>query len=248
MAELLENATQFSPPDSAVRVDGAMTAGSYQIVITDHGVGMRQEQLDELNEVLRDPPVTGLALGRALGCLVAARLAARHGITVRLRSTEGEGVAAYVILPQHLLVEEQGEAASDARPRRPWPRRRSPRRTRTRPRCSPNGTRPPARLSDALPARSEFDAGIQALLDREGEPTLVEPPLATRQAAAGPGDEDVRSLRRRVPGATTQAVPEPIVDPAVRRSPDEVRALLSRYRSGLRAGRTSEGPGEEEGS
>ena len=54
-------------------------------MITDHGVGMRPEQLDELNEVLRDPPVTGLALGRSLGCLVAARLAARHGITVRLR-------------------------------------------------------------------------------------------------------------------------------------------------------------------
>ena len=67
VAELLENATQFSPPDSTVRVDGARTGGSYQLVITDHGVGMRPEQLDELNEVLRDPPVTGLALGRSLG-------------------------------------------------------------------------------------------------------------------------------------------------------------------------------------
>ena len=181
VAELLENATQFSPPDSAVRVDGAMTAGTYQIVITDHGVGMRQEQLDELNEVLRDPPVTGLALGRALGCLVAARLAARHGITVRLRSTEGEGVAAYVILPQHLLVEEQGEARPTPAP--------PPVAAAPVPEADPDEASvlaerhaPPARLSDALPARSEFDAGIQALLDREGEPTLVEPPLATRQA------------------------------------------------------------------
>ena len=50
---------------------------------------MRPEQLEELNAVLRDPPVTGLALGRSLGCLVAARLAARHGITVRLRAARG---------------------------------------------------------------------------------------------------------------------------------------------------------------
>ena len=85
-----------TPPSSRRRTapsasTARCTAGTYQIVITDHGVGMRQEQLDELNEVLRDPPVTGLALGRALGCLVAARLAARHGITVRLRSDGGRG-------------------------------------------------------------------------------------------------------------------------------------------------------------
>ena len=234
-------------------------AGSYQIVITDRGVGMRQEQLDELNEVLRDPPVTGLALGRALGCLVAARLAARHGITVRLRSTEGEGVVAYVILPQHLLVEEQAsEPRPTARPtaRRPAPTRAVDRRlaeaeglaTRRRP-CAAERPAAPVRLSDALPARSEFDAGIQALLDREGEPTLVEPPLPTREAG--------RRGRRRggaprcgdaFPARPPRPLPEPIVDPPVRRDPDEVRALLSRYRSGLRAGRVSDGPDDEERS
>jgi signal transduction histidine kinase len=248
VAELLENATQFSPPDSMVRVDGAGTSGGYQIVITDRGVGMRQDQLDELNGVLRDPPVTGLALGHALGCLVAARLAARHGITVRLRSTEGEGVAAYVILPAPLLVEEHGA---------PRPTPIEPSVTAPPERDSgPDESRPlvaerhaaPVRLSDALPPRWEFDAGIQALLDREGEPTLVEPPLPTRGAAAvAVAGEDVAALRRRVPGATAESVPEPIADPPVRRDPDEVRALLSRYRSGLRAGRMSDGPDEEEG-
>ncbi len=261
VAELLENATQFSPPDSMVRVDGAATGGSYQIVITDRGVGMRQEQLDELNEVLRDPPVTGLALGRALGCLVAARLAARHGITVRLRSTEGEGVAAYVILPEHLLVEEQSEPRptplhhSMAPPSEPEPwlddwqdasgSHPVPDEEQS---TATERFAPPVRLSDALPARSEFDAGIQALLDLEGEPTLVEPPLPTREVAVAAAGEEVAALRRRVPGATAEAVPEPIADPPVRRDPDEVRALLSRYRSGLRAGRMSDDPDAEEGS
>jgi signal transduction histidine kinase len=253
VAELLENATQFSPPDTMVRVDGASTGSSYQIVITDRGVGMRQEQLEELNEVLRDPPVTGLALGRALGCLVAARLAARHGITVRLRSTEGEGVAAYVILPEHLLVDEASEP-------RPTPLHRP---VGAPPVGDPRPSDPvsdeaqvlaserfpaPVRLSDALPARSEFDAGIQALLDLEGEPTLVEPPLTTREAAVAATGEAVAALRRRVPGATAEAVPDPIADPPVRRDPDEVRALLSRYRSGLRAGRMTDGPDDEGGS
>lgn len=252
VAELLENATQFSPPDSRVRVDGASTGGSYQIVITDRGVGMRQEQLDELNEVLRDPPVTGLALGRALGCLVAARLAARHGITVRLRSAEGEGVAAYVILPDHLLVDEASEPRPTplhglvGAPPEPEPRPSEPVAEEAQVRPSERFPAP-ARLSDALPARSEFDAGIQALLDLEGEPTLVEAPLTTSEAIAATGEE-VAALRRRVPGATVEAVPQPLADPPVRRDPDAVRALLSRYRSGLRAGRMTEGPDDEGGS
>ena len=77
VAELLENATQFSPPDTVVRVEGTRAGGGYQLVISDRGVGIRPEQLDELNGVLSAPPVTGLALGRSLGCLVAARLACR---------------------------------------------------------------------------------------------------------------------------------------------------------------------------
>jgi hypothetical protein len=56
------------------------------------------------------------------------------------------------------------------------------------------------------------------------------------------------TLTRRIPGATTEALPEPLVEPPVRRSPDEVRDLLSRYRSGLRAGRGTDGPPDEERS
>ena len=230
VAELLENATQFSPPESMVRVDGARTGGSYQLVISDQGVGMRPEQLEQLNEVLRDPPVTGLALGRSLGCLVAARLAARHGITVRLRAGDREGVAAYVILPGHLLAEDPPEPLVPARV------------------ASAVAIDPPVlpaapeRLEDALPT-ADFEAGLQALLEREGDPVVE---MRGEDEAAPLSVSS--TLTRRIPGATTEALPEPLVEPLVRRSPDEVRDLLSRYRSGLRAGRGTDGPPDEERS
>jgi pimeloyl-ACP methyl ester carboxylesterase len=230
VSELLENATQFSPPETAVRVEGARTGGSYQVVITDRGVGMRTEQLDELNAILRDPPVTGLALGRSLGCLVAARLAARHGITVRLSAAEGEGIAAYVVLPRQLLVDAPAVVATDP----------------AEPAEAPEWSPPPApeprpeRLEDALP-RADFDASLQALLaDEVAEPEPEDAEPATLRSVA-----PASTLTRRVPGATTEALPEPRMEPPVRRSPDEVRNLLARYRSGLEAGRNTDGHTEE---
>jgi hypothetical protein len=91
------------------------------------------------------------------------------------------------------------------------------------------------RLSDALPGRAEFDAGLEALLAREGGPA----PRTT-----DPVPEAAGALRQRIPGATAEAMPEPIEGSGTRRSPDEVRALLTRYRSGLQAGRTDGTTGE----
>ncbi|MGK2950413.1 MAG: nitrate- and nitrite sensing domain-containing protein [Acidimicrobiales bacterium] len=271
IAELLENATQFSPPDTMVRVDGIRTGGSYQLVITDHGVGMSEDQLEELNAVLRDPPVTGLALGKALGCLVAARLAARHGITVRLRRGESEGVVAYVVLPRHLLEEEAAEPISqpviealrprpsvpELEPQEPWEAEwEAPVVVETAapiepPPAVPHTPFEPApmaeRLRDALPAQQAFDASLQALLDGEAPPARVEPPVTDDQTAPqeapGPGG----LLPRRVPGATaSDDVGASASEPRQRRSPDEVRAMLSRYRAGLSAGRSNEGPSQED--
>lgn len=267
IAELLENATHFSPPDTLVRVDGAGTGSGYQIVITDTGVGMRQDKLDELNAVLSSPPVTGLALGRSLGCLVAARLAARHGITVRLRAGQDAGVVAYVLLPRHLLVEAGTDAlGSPLRSDTPlalpashaWAPDRDPVSGLADSVPAADAVielvdlpaaSAPASLQDALPTRSTFDAGLKALLDGEREPSLVEPPVPTQvEGVVRSDDQPTATLQRRVPGATTEAQPEPPDEPRLRRNPDEVRALLSRYRSGLHAGRVTEGPADEERS
>src|SRR5204863_5157599 len=85
VAELLENATSFSPPDSAVVVSGAVTATGFVLAVSDQGIGMPLEQLAEANHLLANPPVVGLALSRALGLHVVGSLAARHHITVELR-------------------------------------------------------------------------------------------------------------------------------------------------------------------
>ena len=84
LAELMDNAAHFSPPESRVTVEGRHGHAGYVISIRDSGIGMNEEQLAEANEMLSSPPPVGLALGRSLGFTVVARLAARYGVSVRL--------------------------------------------------------------------------------------------------------------------------------------------------------------------
>ncbi len=240
VAELIENATQFSPPQSLVRIDGGLTGGSYHLVITDDGVGMRPDQIEQLNAVLRDPPVTGLALGRSLGCLVAARLAARHGIVVRLQAGVTGGVAATVVLPRHLLVDEPEELA--AVPPAPEVLRTAPVPEPSMSMPSP----PPATLAEALP-RVDLDARLDELLARDGVGATPPPPAPrATPAEASSAAPTLGGLPRRVPGATAGSGPERPAAPPRRRDPDEVRAQLSRYRSGFAAGRGGKDPVDEE--
>ncbi len=105
LSELMENATQFSPPDSRVEVIGNRSeVGSYSVSITDQGIGMSPEQLAEANELLAHPPLLGLTLARTLGFIVVGRLASRHGISVRLVASPTGGVTAIVGLPATVLV------------------------------------------------------------------------------------------------------------------------------------------------
>jgi signal transduction histidine kinase len=103
LAELLENATSFSPPDSAVVVSGATTATGFVLAISDQGIGVPPERIREANDLLARPPVVGLALSRALGLHVVASLAARHGISVELRPGAPVGLVALVTLPETVL-------------------------------------------------------------------------------------------------------------------------------------------------
>lgn len=114
LAELMENATQFSPPETRVEVVGHRTRdGGYVVSVSDQGIGMSPDHLVEVNEQLANPPVMGLALSRALGFTVVGRLAARHGLRVRVTSSPTGGVTALTSIPPELLVEE---APATARP------------------------------------------------------------------------------------------------------------------------------------
>jgi signal transduction histidine kinase len=104
LAELLENATTFSPPGSKVRVAARRAVEGVHLTVFDEGIGMPHSQVAELNARLARPTMLTAELAGTMGLLVVARLAARHGIEVELRSALGGGTAALVSIPTALLA------------------------------------------------------------------------------------------------------------------------------------------------
>jgi K+-sensing histidine kinase KdpD len=105
LSELMENATNFSPPETSVEVVGhAIKADGYVISVTDQGIGMSADQMAEANDALARPPLVGLALSRSLGFIVVGRLAGRHGVAVRLMPSPSGGVTAVVSIPPSLMT------------------------------------------------------------------------------------------------------------------------------------------------
>ncbi|MFJ4973331.1 nitrate- and nitrite sensing domain-containing protein [Streptomyces sp. NPDC088755] len=103
LAELLDNATQFSPPDKQVGVTVWRLWDRAVVQIVDEGVGIPAERRDAHNAALREPG-SGIGDVRSMGLHVVARLAARHGITVELRDSSGPGTIAEVSLPAAVLA------------------------------------------------------------------------------------------------------------------------------------------------
>ncbi|SDM16607.1 sensor histidine kinase [Allokutzneria albata] len=106
-AELLDNATVFSDPQSPVDVSVAqLRSKDLAIQITDRGVGMSDEELAEANKNLAEPPEIDVAVSRRMGLYVVARLAARHDIKVRLHNGEyiDGGTRAIITVPAELVV------------------------------------------------------------------------------------------------------------------------------------------------
>lgn len=103
-AELLENATSFSPPDSFVEVGTTFTAdGACLVSIVDHGIGMKPPRLVEENRRLVDRERLDVAPTSVLGLFVVGRLARRHGLAVELMPTQGTGITARVAIPPMLF-------------------------------------------------------------------------------------------------------------------------------------------------
>ncbi|HJT04090.1 MAG TPA: nitrate- and nitrite sensing domain-containing protein, partial [Pseudonocardiaceae bacterium] len=105
LAELLDNATQFSPPESHVMVSSDVTAdGAVTIEVADRGVGMTDDELSEANQRLASHVVVDASVSRRMGLFVVGRLAGRHGIEVQLRRGEGDvGIWAIVVMPVRLV-------------------------------------------------------------------------------------------------------------------------------------------------
>ncbi|MEV7419058.1 nitrate- and nitrite sensing domain-containing protein [Streptomyces sp. NPDC089919] len=112
VAELLENATTFSPPDARVKVAGWVTDdGTVVVSVQDAGIGVTEDRLALLNTRLADPEAfereDEAEHGLGLGLYVAGRLAARHGVTAELRPQRGGGTEALVAVPAALLPADQ---------------------------------------------------------------------------------------------------------------------------------------------
>ncbi|MGW7327925.1 sensor histidine kinase [Streptomyces sp. NPDC054840] len=108
LAELLENATTFSPPDVKVKVSGRLLgSGDVVLSVVDEGIGVTEGRLEALNTRLSTPEAydeeSEAEHGLGLGLYVAGRLAARHGVTAELRTPRHGGTEALVVVPAALL-------------------------------------------------------------------------------------------------------------------------------------------------
>ncbi|MEV7524402.1 ATP-binding protein [Streptomyces sp. NPDC091371] len=157
LAELVENATVFSAPDTDVVVRAERVTAGIAVEVEDRGLGMPAEEQHRMNALLGDPDQISvrhlLADGR-IGLYVVSALARRHGIAVELKSNIYGGVLAVLVLPQELL------GAAAAAPETAPPPRLEPARlpTPSWPSPHPDPTAPPA----GRPAPSRVTAGGRA--------------------------------------------------------------------------------------
>ena len=107
VAEIVENATTFSPEDTQVYISGQpLSSGGVLLDITDNGVGISDQEMSHANWRLDNPPVVDVAVSRRMGLFVVGRLAARHGVRVRLRHAQVGGLTALIWLPDTVAAPE----------------------------------------------------------------------------------------------------------------------------------------------
>ncbi|MER7725750.1 nitrate- and nitrite sensing domain-containing protein [Streptomyces sp. NPDC096323] len=105
IAELLENATVFSPPHTAVQVHGEQVANGFTLEIHDRGLGMPPEVLLDANLRLAETPEFELSDTDRLGLFVVSRLAQRQNVRVSLQTSPYGGTTAVVFIPAALLTD-----------------------------------------------------------------------------------------------------------------------------------------------
>lgn len=232
-AELLENATSFSPPDASVEVSGwLLENGEVMLSVQDEGIGVPQDRMRELNARLADfdpdavhDQESGDGLG--LGLYVVARLAARHGARVRLRDQKQGGVAAVVVLPEGILADAPSPAAVVAPPRAGEPLTHLPGSE-----AEANSNVLPGRLTGA-PGEDPLIAAAErtletALPSAETTMELVPPPAPDPEAAAEPAPQSETEPETEAAEPETKAAErerEPAPEPEAERQPDPASAL-----------------------
>jgi signal transduction histidine kinase len=115
IAELAENATIYSPPQTPVSITGSIVGQGFAVEIEDRGLGMSTAHRDEINAQLENPPAFDLSGSDQLGLFVAGQLAKRQNIRISLRPSPYGGTTAIVLIPRSLVIPE-GASAKDTTP------------------------------------------------------------------------------------------------------------------------------------
>jgi signal transduction histidine kinase len=113
-AELIENATVFSPPNTRIEVRADRVGTGLAAEIEDRGLGLSKEELADINSRLARPAEFDLANSEQLGLFVVGRLAARHAITVTLRRSAYGGTTAILLLPFGVIVRAEDAYPAEA--------------------------------------------------------------------------------------------------------------------------------------
>ncbi|MER6405140.1 nitrate- and nitrite sensing domain-containing protein [Streptomyces viridosporus] len=251
LAELIDNATAYSPAPSPVGVRAAMVAKGLVVEIEDRGLGMSEEDYASLNDQLARPPqfdVVALADDLRLGMFVISQLAHRHGIAVTLRSSPYGGTTAIVLVPHEIVVREVPsgtgpEAADEGSAEDP---------------AAVNGTadRGSAGTSaGADPAGSGRPSASRSAACRSAAAARAASARAASAPAAGvPGArrDGLTPLPRRVPQTSLAAElrEEPVTDagddPGDGFGAEEAAASLSGFQRGTLQARDDDGTGDAE--
>jgi signal transduction histidine kinase len=120
LAEIIENATNFSAKHTPVQVSGRqLSTGGVLIEVSDNGVGIPESRLAEINSRLENLPVIDVSVSRHMGLFAAGRLAERHGIRLRLQARSPQGLTAMIWLPGSVTEQQarpDGRAAGQYGP------------------------------------------------------------------------------------------------------------------------------------
>ena len=243
LAELIENAALYSPPQTRVKVSASRVANGYVVEIEDRGLGIPAETLAALNERLGKPPEFDLADSDQLGLFVVSRLAARHGIKISLRGSAYGGTAAIVLMPHHLVVAEEDAASLDASPAAAvagLSRGADTHASRRMPRLELDA-------STTSPPAGSVQTQLTVRTERPGE-TVIPDQETTSPNGQFPaiGDSDLGLPRRlRQASLAPQLRDAPPTGSGggrhEERSAEQVRALISSIQQGWRSGRAAAG-------
>ncbi|WP_232323616.1 sensor histidine kinase [Catenuloplanes japonicus] len=256
LAELLDNALTFSPPESEVFISCGQASHGVVIEIEDAGVGMPHDALQRANALLADAPtpdVTALRDGAQVGLWVVAELAKRGGIQVSLRTSAYGGLMAIVLLPTRLILTGPDAASANTgavRERNTPPAAVPPAVPRRAP--EPQATQTPATttapvavaeppMDDSYPT-AEMPAlkdGIPAV----GGQTIAPTPAPPAPRAPSRPDLPVRRPQEHLAPQLRDEEPGPAKAPQApetTRSPEQARSRLSQYQRGWKAGRAAD--------